>query len=147
VVPGQTENSLMPFRTVLEEHPHFKQFIPDLHLTADYEEVEARRAGNEFSGGTYKVLNFVVDMPLRMDAFLPAPDLDRRQRKCRTAFALVEFQIVDDQSAVVNEHGENSHDKYKRRQKRRVLRRLSRGLVVPKGTGADEPTDPNGTQN
>jgi uncharacterized protein (TIGR04552 family) len=135
VVPGQTENSLLPFKAVLEEHPHFAQFVEDLHLDADYEEKQ-RGTGNEFSGRSYRVLNFVVDVPLRLDAYLPPPELDRRRRKCRTSMALVELQIVDDQSALTNEVGENSHDKYKKRQKLKVLRRLSRGLVVPK---KDEP--------
>src|SRR5262245_52951381 len=130
VVPGQTENTALPFKSVLEDHPHFKQFVEDLHLDAGYEEQE--RSGNEFSGRTYQVLNFVIDLPLRMDAFLPPPDLDRRVRKCRTGFALVELQIIDDQTALVNEMGDNSHEKYKKRQKLKVLRRLSRGLVVPK---------------
>jgi uncharacterized protein (TIGR04552 family) len=132
VVPGQTENSLLPFKDVLSAHPHFQQYVPELHLDANYEENEARRMSNEFSGRTYQVLNFVVDLPIRMDAYLPAPELDRRKRKCRTGFALVEFQIVDDQSALVNDRGDNSHEKYKKRQKLKVLRRLSRGLVVPK---------------
>jgi uncharacterized protein (TIGR04552 family) len=131
VVPGQTENTLLPFKAVLAEHPHFGQFVDGLHLDASYEEKE-RANSNEFSGGSYQVLNFVVDLPIRMDAYLPPPELDRRQSKCRVGFALVELQIVDDQTAMVNETGENSHEKYKKRQKLKVLRRLSRGLVVPK---------------
>ena len=140
VVPDQTENTLLSFKGVLAEHPHFAQFLEDLHLHADYEEKELA-SGNEFSGRSYRALNFVVDLPLRMDAFLPPPDLDRRRTKCRTGFALVEFQIVDGQTAELNELGENSHEKYKRRQKLKVLRRLSRGLVTPK-RGSREPEVP-----
>jgi uncharacterized protein (TIGR04552 family) len=50
----------------------------------------------------------------------------------RIAFCMVELQLVDQQTAVANERGENAHARYKKRQLRRVLRRLSRGLVVPK---------------
>ncbi|XXF80474.1 TIGR04552 family protein [Myxococcaceae bacterium GXIMD 01537] len=131
VVPGQTENTLIPFRSILAEYPHFEQYAPQLHLDRDFEAREDR-AGNFFSGNTYRVLNFVVDMPLRMDAFLPHPDEDTRPRKSRIVFTLVEFQIVDEETARENEEGENAHKLYKRRQKRRVLHRLSRGLVVPK---------------
>lgn len=131
VVPGQAENTLMSFKGVLTDYPHFKKHVSELHLNADYEEIEGR-SNNTFSGSTYRVLNFVIDLPLRMDAYLPPPELDRRPRKCRTTFALVELQIVDDQTALVNERGDNAHEKYKRRQKRSVLRRLSQGLVVPK---------------
>jgi len=143
VVPDQTENSLLQFKRVLSEHPHFTQFVHQLHLDASYEEKE-RGSGNEFSGSSYQVLNFVVDLPIRMDSYLPAPELDRRRRKCRIGFMLVELQIVDDQTALVNEMGDNSHEKYKKRQKLRVLRRLSRGLVVPKKKGEGEPEPPMG---
>lgn len=131
VVPTQTENSLISFRALLDAHPHFRAHIDDLHLDLDYEDWE-RRPGNEFSGTEYRVLNFVVDIPLRMDNYLPPKDQDVRTRKCRIGFSLVEFQIVDEQTAKTNEAGESAHSSYKRRQKRRVLRRLSAGLVVPK---------------
>lgn len=131
VVPGQTENTLISFKSVLAENPHLQQYAQHLHLDLDYEERE-ERARNLFSGGTYRALNFVVDVPLRMDGYLPLPEKDTRERKNRTIFTLVEFQIMDEETARQNEEGENAHQLYKRRQKRRVLRRLSRGLVVPK---------------
>jgi uncharacterized protein (TIGR04552 family) len=131
VVPGQTENSLIPFKLVLTEYPHFEQYAAQLHLDRDYEDREDR-TGNQFSGNTYRALNFVVDMPMRMDEYLPPPEQDTRQSKGRIVFALVEFQIMDQETARLNEEGDNAHKLYKRRQKRRVLRRLARGLVVPK---------------
>jgi uncharacterized protein (TIGR04552 family) len=50
----------------------------------------------------------------------------------RVVFTLVEFQVMDASTAVTNEQGDASHERYKKRQLKRVLRRLSRGLVVPK---------------
>jgi len=47
-------------------------------------------------------------------------------------FSLVEFQMVDAATARRNEEGDSNHQRYKRRQGRNVLRRLSRGLVIPK---------------
>ncbi|WP_426753398.1 TIGR04552 family protein [Myxococcus sp. Y35] len=131
VVPGQTENTLLPFKMVLSENPHFEQFTSRLHLDRDFEDREGN-GGNAFSGNTYRALNFVVDMPVRMDAYLPPPDSDHRQRKGRIIITLVEFQIVDEETARLNELGDNAHEAYKRRQKQRVLKRLSQGLVVPK---------------
>ncbi len=131
VVPGQTENTLMPFKAVLAENPHFERHIPRLHLDRNYEDRESS-GGNAFSGDTYRVLNFVVDIPVRMDAYLPPPEADTRKRKGRILISLVEFQIVDAETARINERGENAHEAYKRRQKQRVLKRLSQGLVVPK---------------
>lgn len=133
VVPGQTQNTLLTFKGLLKDHPHFAQYAEQLHLDLDYEDREAA-TGNPFSGDSYKVLNFVVDVPLRMDAFLPPPERDRRPRKGRVTFISVEFQVVDVETARLNEAGDNAHALYKRRQRRRVLRRLSSGLVVPKGS-------------
>ncbi|WP_370051398.1 hypothetical protein [Corallococcus sp. AB011P] len=87
---------------LLEENPHFEQVIPQLHLDRDFEDREDRM-GNAFSGDSYRVLNFVVDLPLRMDPYLPPPESDTRPRKGRVTFALVEFQIADKkQLAVMN---------------------------------------------
>lgn len=132
VMPTQTENSLIRFKDVLEEFPHFQKYARELHLDLDYEDRESRKPGNRFSGRGYRMLNFVADVPLRLDAYLPPPDQDHRPRKGRIALALVEFQIADEATARLNEQGENSHERYKQRQREVVLKRLSRGLVVPK---------------
>ncbi len=134
VVPGETVNSLVPFKTLLERYPNFAQHEEELHLHTDYEveQSEEQHGKNAFSGGGYRVLNFVVDVPIRLDAWLPPADADGRDRKNRIGFGLVEFQIVDRETAIANEEGESAHDRYKQRQKLRVLRRLSRGLVVPR---------------
>jgi len=135
VVPGQTENSLLPFKSLLRDFPHFSAYAQELHLDPDFEAREGS-GWNEFSGSNYRVLNFVVDVPLRLDEWLPPPDLDHRERKGRIGFTLVEFQMMDARTAETNEQGENAHARYKHRQKLRVLRRLSRGLVVPR---SDDP--------
>jgi uncharacterized protein (TIGR04552 family) len=70
-------------------------------------------------------------MPLRIDAYLPSDD--PRPGRPRIVFSWVEFQIMDLATAIENERGENSHELYKARQRAKVLRRLSRGLVVPRG--------------
>ena len=129
VVPDQTENTLIDLSALLTEYPHFARYAGELYPAL---EPEDRRTGNAFSGHGYRVLNFVADIPLRMDAYLPPSEEDHRSRKGRIGFTLVEFQIVDEQTASKNAAGENAHERYKHRQKLRVLRRLSRGLVVPK---------------
>ncbi len=133
VVPTQTENSLFNFKSLLAEYPHFGRYAKDLHLDLDYEDREERRhRNNKFSGSSYKILNFVADVPIRLDAYLPAPEKDHRPRKGRIALAMCEFQIADEEQANQNESGENSHERYKQRQREVVLKRLSRGLVVPR---------------
>lgn len=143
VVPKQTENTLINFKDLLKQYPNFAEHSEELHLDLDYEDREQRRhAGNQFSGKGYRILNFVVDVPIRLDAFLPPPEQDHRPRKGRIGFALVEFQISDEKTAAENELGENSHERYKLRQKHQVLRRLSRGLVVPKRRRASKKPAP-----
>ena len=138
VLPAQTENTLVRFRNVVEKTPELRALIGELQSDLDLEDVERlqkerRGEHNRFSGSSYKVLNFVVDMPVRIDGYLPPPDREVISSANKVVFGLVEFQMIDEATARANDEGENSHDRYKRRQRKMVLRRLSRGLVVPKG--------------
>ncbi|HTT71805.1 MAG TPA: TIGR04552 family protein [Anaeromyxobacteraceae bacterium] len=131
VVPGQTHNSLVRFREIVGRHPSADAIIPELQAPLDIEAGE-RQPVNAFSGKGYRMLNFVVDLPIRVDELLPGGTLE--EDLGRIVFSLVEFQILDAATARANEAGESSHERYKRRQSKNVLRRLSRGLVVPKGS-------------
>ena len=79
---------------------------------------------NEFSGPEYRIVNFVADLPLRVERMLPRaeipPDL------CHVVFALTEFQICDKATSIRNESGASSHEAYKQRQHERVRERLFR---------------------
>ncbi len=130
-VPGQTQNSLVRFADVLRSHPAGAEIAGRLQLPADLEKRDPAAPRNEFSGSAYRVLNFVVDLPVRIDELLPPLD-PMADELGRIVFSLVEFQLVDAATAHSNEEGDSSHERYKRRQLKRVLRRLSRGLVVPK---------------
>ena len=125
VVPGQPQNTLISFRELVRDWPSLKPLAPQLQgeLVEDDPDDEQQ---NEFSGDSYRVLNFVAELPVR----LPERAVDAGDG--RIAFCTVELQLVDRDTALANERGENAHSRYKRRQLRRVLRRLSRGLVVPR---------------
>lgn len=131
VVPGQTQNTLLSFRKLVQESPPLRAMAAelqvDLHLE-DHDKTAEPSEVNEFSGDSYKVLNLVVDLPVRL------PERAVEVGDGRIAFCMVELQLVDEQTAVANERGENAHSRYKKRQLRRVLRRLSKGLVVPRGS-------------
>ena len=103
VVPGQTENSLLPFKSLLRDFPHFSAFAEELHLDPDFEAREGS-GWNEFSGSNYRVLNFVVDVPLRLDEFLPPPAGPPGAQGTHR-FTLVEFQLMDARTAETNEQG------------------------------------------
>jgi len=130
-VPGQTQNNLVQFQDLLAEHPHGPEVAAQMQLPPDLERRDPGAQRNAFSARHYRALNFVVDLPVRVDDLLPAGD-PAADELGRIVFALVEFQVLDRATAAQNEEGEAAHDRYKRRQQQEVLRRLSRGLVVPR---------------
>ncbi|MEY2667413.1 MAG: hypothetical protein RJA59_51 [Pseudomonadota bacterium] len=111
VVPGQSENSLLPVRKP---------------------ETSRVKRDNPFSEATYRALHFVVDLPVRIDDVLPPGPPADGEDLGRIVFSMVEFQVMDEESARWNEQGRASHRRYKKRQAVSALRRLSRGLVVPR---------------
>ena len=138
VVPGQTQNTLFSFRELVRATPELKALAPQLQIGLHLEEHDKHSGhqsgpSNEFSGDGYQVLNFVVDLPVRL------PERAVEPGDGRIAFCMVELQLVDHDTSVANERGENAHARYKKRQLRNVLRRLSRGLVVPKGVKVPRP--------
>jgi uncharacterized protein (TIGR04552 family) len=129
VVPGQTQNTLISFRKLVHDHPQLRSLLPQLQIGLHLEDHDRREPtkSNEFSGDSFRVLNFVADLPVKL------PECAVEPGDSRIVFCNVEMQIVDGETAAANESGKNAHSRYKKRQLLKVLRRLSRGLVVPKG--------------
>ncbi len=129
VVPGQTVN------TLVDPAP--------LDLLADTKggrpEVEDTRESpaNEFSAREFKNLNFIADLPVRVDDLLWDQDgVDEDHG--RVVFVLAEFQIMDRATAEKNEEGDSAHAHYKNRQHARVKERL---LRAPSHVKADDAID------
>jgi uncharacterized protein (TIGR04552 family) len=99
------------------------------HERRDTDQLAALGPLNEFSGPNYRIINFVADLPLRIDRLLPRseipPDL------AHVIFVLTEFQIADKATALQNESGASSHEAYKARQHERVRMRLFRDKDDP----------------
>jgi uncharacterized protein (TIGR04552 family) len=126
VIPGQTVNGILPFRSLLDGAPAFARYADQLQMDLDTEARAEDSGSNEFSGPTYQVINFVADLPVRIDQFLcRVPGAENELGSI--IFVLTEFQVMDAETARMNEAGENSHVKYKARQHERVKFRLSRG--------------------
>lgn len=106
VIPGQSQNEIVAIPTAEDE--------------------STDRPINESSGPTYKHLDFVVDLPLRIDPYANLEQTPELERLGSVVYAMVEFQVVDRKNAIANESGQNSHDAYKERQRERVLERLER---------------------
>jgi uncharacterized protein (TIGR04552 family) len=133
VVPGQSVNHLVNFTAFVEANPEYRQHQDELQLELGDEESEMKHV-NEFSGPTYRVINFVVDVPIRVPDEVLARGQDQ-EGLGRVVFALAEFQVVDQKTDEENERGENRHDKYRARQRAIVRERLERGK---RGFGHDD---------
>jgi uncharacterized protein (TIGR04562 family) len=110
VIPGQSQNEIVP-------------------MPGEDADESNDRPLNESSGPTYRHLDFVVDLPLRIDPFTSLEHSAELERLGSVVYAMVEFQVVDRRTAKANESGRNSHDAYKDRQRDRVLERLERPFV------------------
>jgi uncharacterized protein (TIGR04552 family) len=125
VVPGASINQLLPFKKVLESSERLAAFEPRLQEDAIIDREQDRGAQalvNEFSGRKYRIINFVADLPARVDTYVD----DATRGFGNVVFVLTEFQLVDRRTAEDNERGENSHENYKARQHRSVRQRLVR---------------------
>ena len=125
VVPGQSINSIFSFKSYVEKtslRGLLGQMQAHGRVGDDYTPSE-----NQFSAQTYRIIHFVVDMPVR----LPRRILDRAPPNAaalgNVIFVICEFQIVDRDTEAHNEIGDASHAKYKERQKKAVMRRLQLG--------------------
>ena len=81
---------------------------------------------NEFSSQDFRVLNFIADLPVRVDGILNRRGVETPSGRGRVVFILAEFQVLDRATAARNEQGESAHELYKQRQHGRVRERLLR---------------------
>lgn len=124
VVPGSTVNHLVNFTALIESHEAYRKVSDEFQVELGHEE-NALPLLNEFSGPTFRVINFAADVPVRV----PEGSCSETDAELgRVVFGLAEFQVVDAESDLQNEAGDNRHDRYKGRQLSRVRARLERGL-------------------
>ena len=123
VVPGESVNQLVDISKMLNSTSRLSALAAKMqpeHVVSDRPPTI-----NEFSGAEYRIVNFVADLPLRLEQLVAATDLP--PDLSHVVFVLTEFQIADKDTAIANESGECSHEAYKARQHEQVLRRLHRG--------------------
>ncbi|MBN9161850.1 MAG: TIGR04552 family protein [Myxococcales bacterium 68-20] len=125
VIPAQSINSMFHFKRFCQKNDHLKKFLSEMQAGADE---EFTPTDNIFSADNYRVIHFVVDMPVR----LPRKLLERAPSTAwalgPVVFVICEFQVIDRETEAANEQGEASHAKYKERQKKAVMRRLQVGM-------------------
>ena len=125
LIPGESYNNLVHLSEVLQR-PEFQ----NVSMQGEGEnDDELHPEENPFSGGSYRMVNFIVDFPVRVDHLV---NVRYGALLGRTAMVLVEFQVLDKETARLNEEGENAHKLYKQRQKAIVSSRLKKGARYKK---------------
>jgi uncharacterized protein (TIGR04552 family) len=125
VVPGQSINTIFHFRSFCEERSYLRSMIKEFQTGVDD---ELTLSDNTFSDQSYRVIHFVVDVPVRLPAEIMQQAPPTAWALGPIIFVLCEFQIVDRVTDTANELGDASHAKYKDRQKQAVKRRLKLGV-------------------
>lgn len=127
VIPLESKNNILSFKEIIEYINNFLPITEELRYDIRLEESLQKVEDNPFSYKNFKMLNFVADMPLRVDEILK--DFYKSMLKIlgNIIYVLVEFQIVDEKNQILNEQGEGSHERYKARQKGQVIKRLLYG--------------------
>ncbi|MCA9529820.1 MAG: TIGR04552 family protein [Myxococcales bacterium] len=128
VVPGQSTNTIFGLRTYCERHEALRELLPLMQRQPDPQlEAEPTELDNRFSASSYRVLHFVIDVPVRIpDALLEAAP-PAAWPLGRVLLVQAEIQIIDQTTDRLNEEGDASHEAYKRRQKLAIMRRLKVG--------------------
>jgi uncharacterized protein (TIGR04552 family) len=122
VLAGESINTIFHFRTYCQSHPHLSKFIREFQTGIDD---AYTLSDNTFSGSSYRVIHFVVDLPVRLPTRISS---QAESDLGPIIFVLCEFQIVDQITEAANELGDASHDRYKGRQRQAVKRRLKIGV-------------------
>jgi uncharacterized protein (TIGR04552 family) len=124
VVPGESINTIFHFKSYCDLHPHLHALARKLEIGDDL-----TLGDNRFSAQDYRIIHFVVDVPVRVpEAILASAPPDLRALG-PIIFGLCEFQMVDSATEEANEKGDASHASYKERQREAVIRRLKLGSV------------------
>jgi uncharacterized protein (TIGR04552 family) len=126
VIPGQSTNTMFDFKGYCEAHQPLASLLPRLQLSADLERTGPN--DNRFSDESYRVVHFVVDMPVRLSRIMLDEVPPTGYALGPVIFVQAEFQIIDRETEQANERGEASHAAYKTRQRQAVMRRLKMGL-------------------
>jgi uncharacterized protein (TIGR04552 family) len=130
VIPGQSTNTLLHFRSYCDAHPRLRALLPELQMPLEAEDLLSK-LDNRFTASSYRITHFVVDLPLRVSREMLAEAPPAAWTLGSVVFAQTEFQVVDRETEQGNELGDASHSAYKDRQKDAVMRRLKLGTAAP----------------
>ncbi|MBW2524090.1 MAG: TIGR04552 family protein [Deltaproteobacteria bacterium] len=142
VVPGESINTILRFRQYCRDEPHLRGLLSKMQLGAldDFNTTH-----NQFSADSYRIIHFVVDLPVRVPEAVLAAAPEPVRALGPVIFGLCEFQLADRESDDANEAGDASHTSYKTRQLAVVRRRLKVGQRDgPRAPSSSPPTKRKG---
>lgn len=134
VIPGESHNNLLHLHEEWGQEPYRALAEQLQSFTADSEE-PYNPEDNPLSSKSYRVINFIVDFPVRIDHLGHAR---YGAMLGRVVFVLIEFQVVDAETAEQNETGDAAHELYKERQRAIVASRLRKGGRYKRRRGTQE---------
>jgi len=141
VVPAQSINTMFHFRSYCQAHPHLRTMIKSFQ-TGVTEDDEYTLSDNLFTDESYRVIHFVVDLPVRLRPETMELAPPGAWSLGPIIFVLCEFQVIDRETEAANELGTASHERYKDRQKEAVMRRLKLGERVMREPGKKKDRPP-----
>lgn len=136
IVPGESTNTMIDFQRVCDEEPNLREMVAKFQGKLD---PEIHPGDNRFSDPTYKTVQFVTEVPVRVPAHIMDLAPPGSEEFGPIVYVLCEIQIMDAVTERANEGGAANHTAYKTRQREAVFRRLrlgSREQKDPKAEGA-----------
>lgn len=121
IVPGQSRNDLVDYFSTLQANPRLATLTDRMQRVQT--DIKGLMRVNHFSGRDFRMVNFVVDLPVSVADLVQASGFDP-VRNGQVVFVLVEFQLMDRKTEIANNAGENHHRFYKQRQHDQVYARL-----------------------
>lgn len=119
IVPGESRNDLLDIEATYQADPYLAEIAKDLQPLENL-----KQSNNPYSAKDFKIINFVVDLPVRVDDLVKTIP-DHQAADGHIVFLLVEFQLVDQHTHHNNSTGVNRHSLYKERQIKKAIERLS----------------------
>lgn len=132
IFPQATVNQLVDPKLIMNEGEI------KTHKTRDIAQAIARSVNHilphppnemDFTGVSYKVVKFCVDVPVTLDAYVTRLSDVYTRELGKIVFSPVEITMIDQATMQSNEEGENKHSRYKMRQKRGAFKRMICGRL------------------
>ncbi len=129
VVPKQSTNTMFHFRSFCQAHPSLKKYVSEFQGPS---EDDLTPGDNRFSSPSYRTIQFVADVPVRVPAHIMELAPPGSENLGPIVYMLCEVQLLDAETEEANERGTANHEAYKQRQREAVHRRIRLGARGPR---------------